>query len=70
MLLLHDQRLTVRMAKYVYVVLEVFSSTQMFIPAPCTYMPLAAAQGVRGMVFLVVVAVILPVVSPILGLVL
>ncbi|KAF8222404.1 hypothetical protein L208DRAFT_1413500 [Tricholoma matsutake] len=38
--LLHDQRLTERLAKYIYVVLAVFSSVPMFIPAPYTYLPL------------------------------
>ena len=44
--LLHDRRLTERVAKYVYVVLEVFSSMPMFIPAPYTYFPWLACSAV------------------------
>jgi exonuclease III len=38
--LLHDQRLTVCMAKYIYVVLEIFGSAPIFIPSPYAYLPL------------------------------
>ena len=41
--LLHDHRLTVRMAKYVYDVLETFTNVPMFIPAPHLYSPLTDA---------------------------
>jgi hypothetical protein len=40
---LHDHRLTEIVARYAYVVLELFSSVPMFIPAPSTYLPLADA---------------------------
>ena len=36
--LLHDQRLTERTEKYIFVVLEVFSSVAMFIPLAHTYL--------------------------------
>ena len=42
-IILHDQRLTERVARYIYVVLGIFSSVPMYIPPPYTYMPLAAA---------------------------
>jgi hypothetical protein len=41
--LLHDQRLTERMAKYIYVVLEIYGSAPIYIPAPYMYLPLADA---------------------------
>ena len=39
-ILLTDRRLTERVAKYIYVVLEIFGSAPIFIPAPYNYLPL------------------------------
>ena len=43
--LLHDKRLSVPIAKFIFNILEVFYSVPMFIPAPYLYSPLLPAEA-------------------------
>ena len=41
--LLYDERLTQRVAKFIYDILEVYNSVPMFIPPPYSHLPLTVA---------------------------